>query len=77
MSRPTDAQIGLLWNILAWTIPREELQQAMKWIEKNGDKWEVSQEISRVKKLSDLLKLTKDEAFNSPIWNEYKLKMEE
>ena len=76
MSKPTEAQIGLLHHKLVWTVPQDELRPAIKWLEENGNKWEVSQEISRIKKLQDSWNLTKDEAFNSPIWDKYKSKME-
>lgn len=69
---PTDAQLSTLFRWIEWHMPPREASYAVKWLKIHATRKEVSDEMSRVKKLYDEHKLSKEECFNSSIWDGYK-----
>lgn len=69
---PTDAQITTLFRWIEWHMSSEEASYAVKWLKQHATRKEVSDEMSRIKKLYDGHKLCKDECFKSSVWEDYK-----
>ena len=68
---PTYAQIETLNRWLEWKVADSERIKALQWLKEHATRKEVSDEMSRVRKLYYEHKLTKDECFNSNIWENY------
>lgn len=68
---PTDAQLTTLFNWIEWHLPTKEASYAVKWLKQHATRKEVSDEMSRVRKLYYEHKLNKDECFNSSVWEGY------
>lgn len=69
--KPSDAQLGVVFNWLRWEMPTVEASDAVKWLEGHATKKEVSLEMNRLKKLKDSRKINHDSCFNSAIWEGY------
>lgn len=69
---PTDSQINALYRWLSWNLPTAQARSAVKYLRDNSTRREVSIEMSRIKALFDSHALTKDNAFESEIWDDYK-----
>lgn len=69
--KPSKAQISALYHMIQWKMPTAEAQDAVRWLEKNATKKQVSEELGRVRKLNIERSLTRDECFKSDVWKEY------
>lgn len=69
--KPTEAQIGVLFRWFTWQMPREKACAAMKYLQDNATRKEVSEEISRVHDLYHSRKLDEERCFETPIWKEF------
>lgn len=69
---PTQAQLATIYHLIRWKLPTAELAFAVKWLENNATRREVSYEMGRLRKLYIDHKLTKDNIFESEIWEGYK-----
>lgn len=65
---PTDAQINAVYRWLSWNLPMQEAREAANFLRDNSTRHDVSVEMSRLRKLFDARVLTKDNAFESEIW---------
>ena len=68
---PTETQIGALFNFIQWKLPRDEAVHAVKWLQENSTRRDVSYELKRVRELFTQRKLTKESCFESDIWEGY------
>jgi len=75
--KPSDAQMNMLWYWGKWNISNDRLRPALKWLEQNATKKEVSEEMSRVRELYKKHRLDKETFFDSPVWSDYKCSAEE
>lgn len=71
LDKPTEEQINALWRWFRWQMPRAEAQDALKWLQKNATRRQVSEEMDRVRRLFHARKLSREECFSSDIWAEY------
>ena len=76
-NKPTSNQLDLLYKWYQWRLPVDLARDAVKWLGEHSTKKAVSAEIARVHDLYYGFKLTKETCFDSPIWNNYKIKKEE
>ena len=77
---PTKSQINVLYGWFRWKMPTAEAKDALDWLEKNATRRQVSEEMSRVRKLYIANNLTREDCFSSPVWKDYfntKVKEEE
>lgn len=68
---PTYAQIQTLFRWIEWHMPNDEAVKATHWLKDHATRKEVSDEMSRIRKLYNEHSLTKDECFNSSVWEDY------
>lgn len=68
---PTYAQIETLGRWLEWKVADNDRRKALHWLKEHATRKEVSDEMTRVRKLYYEHNLTKDECFNSSIWEDY------
>lgn len=69
---PTDAQIGALYHLIRWKMPNAEAIKALDWLKENATRRDVSYELKRVRELYIGHKLTKEDCFDSEIWEGFK-----
>ena len=74
MGVPSRNQIECIYRWFSWNMPTAQAQDAVHWLRDNKDSKEVFIEVGRLKKLYDEHKLTKETAFESPIWSDYEKK---
>lgn len=74
MSAPTYSQINCIYRWFSWNMPTALAQDAVHWLKEHKTSAEVYHEVGRIKKLYDEHKLTKETAFDSPIWEDYEKK---
>ena len=66
--KPTEAQLGTLFRWFRWKMTSDKASKAMKWLENNATRKEVSDEMKRVHDLYHSNKLDEDKCFETPIW---------
>ena len=69
---PTQAQLAAVYHLIRWKLPTAEVTFAVDWLEQNATRREVSYELKRIRNLYINHKLTKDNIFESEIWEGYK-----
>lgn len=69
---PSYAQINCIYRWFSWRMTNEEAMDASHWLQKHATRKEVSEEMSRLKKLYDSHNLDRTTAFESDIWEGYK-----
>ena len=72
--KPTEAQIGLIFQWFRWEMPTAIASDAVNWLEKNSTKFDCIKEIGRLKDLKKAKKLDRQACFNSDIWANYPAK---
>ena len=65
---PTEAQLAAIRHLIKWKLPSAEIMRASDWLEKHATRREVSYEMGRLRNLYIDRKLTKDNVFESEIW---------
>lgn len=75
--KPTDSQINTLYSWYRWRLPIDLARDAVKWLQNNATKQDVSKEIARVHDLYHDFGLNEESCFESPIWKGYKIKEED
>ena len=70
-NRPTEAQIGTLFSWIRWEMPNAQASMAVKWLQNNATRREVSAEMARIKALKDKRALNAENCFEGAIWNNY------
>lgn len=66
---PTPRQIGAIGRLVQWVVPTNQvLVNALDYLELTATRREVSEELKRLRELYIDKKLTKDNMFDSPIW---------
>lgn len=68
--KPTYGQIQAIYRWLEWNMPTPEARRAVKWLENNANRGQVSKEMTRIKKLFDTRTLDMS-VFDGEIWKEY------
>ena len=71
LDKPTKAQIAALAHMMQWELTTSELHDAMKWLENNANRRQVSDELGRIKALKASHKLDRNACFNSTVWADY------
>lgn len=66
--KPTESQLGVLFRWFQWQMTSDKASKAMKWLENNATRKDVSDEISRVHDLYHSRKLDEERCFESDIW---------
>lgn len=74
---PSEAQIGVIFNWFRWNMPTPKAQDAVHWLKDTATRKEVSDEMTRLKKLYVSRKLNEKTAFESEIWEGYDMKGDE
>lgn len=69
---PTDMQLERLSYWLGRVLEWQKREPALLYLKAHATRKEVSDEMTRVKKLYDEYKLDEDTCFDSSIWTEYK-----
>ena len=69
--KPTYAQTNCIYRWFSWRMTNEEAKEASKWLGEHATRREVSDEMTRIKKLYDSHNLDRKTAFDSSIWEEY------
>lgn len=69
---PTDAQIGSIYHLIRWKMPNAEAIAALDWLKANTTRREVSYELKRIRELYMSHRLTRDNCFDSEIWEGFK-----
>lgn len=70
-NRPTEAQIGTLFSWIRWEMTNAQASMAVKWLQNNATRREVSAEMARIKALKDKRALNAENCFEGAIWNNY------
>lgn len=70
-NRPTEAQIGTLFSWIRWEMPNAQASMAVKWLQNNATRREVSAEMARIKALKDKRALNAENCFEGAIWKNY------
>ena len=65
---PTDAQLSAIYHLIRWKIPDAKAILALDWLRERATRREVSYEMKRLRELYISHKLTKDNCFDSEIW---------
>lgn len=71
---PTESQIGIIFNWFRWEMPMNKAQDAVRWLQDTATRKEVSDEMTRLKRLRNAHKLDEKACFDSEIWDGYDLK---
>lgn len=67
---PTEAQLSAIFNLTKWVLPRKLGKAATDWLKATSDRRQVSDELKRIKNLSDHRMLKdKEVVFASEIWD--------
>lgn len=69
---PTENQLNRVYHWLRWQMPDAEAIMACKHLVQTATRKEVSDEMGRLKNLHDRRALSKDNCFDSPIWEGFK-----
>lgn len=69
--KPTESQLNTLFHWIRWEMSSTEASEAIKWLEKNATRKQVSDEMNRIHDLKHANKLNRDECFKGEIWKEY------
>ena len=72
IDEPTYPQLQTIFYWFERHMSTREASHASKWLKKHATRKEVSDEMGRIKKLYDKHSLTKEECFNSSVWDGYK-----
>lgn len=65
---PTIAQLGAVGRLIQWQVTQAKEAEAIKFLEAHATRSEVSREIKRLRNLYIDHKLSKDNVFDSEIW---------
>jgi hypothetical protein len=70
---PTEKQISALANFMNYhaPVPTPKANAALKWLEKNATRRQVSDELQRVCRLDVARKLTAENMFDSAVWDSF------
>lgn len=71
--KPTEAQIGTLFQWLKWQMTDDQARKAVYWLADNANRREVSDEMGRLKELKDKRLLDRNKCFESDIWEGFEL----
>lgn len=69
--KPTEAQLNTLFHWIRWEMPSAEASEAIKWLEENTTRKQVSDEMNRIHDLKEARKLNREECFKGEIWSGY------
>ena len=72
--KPTDNQLNTLYHWIRWRMPTAKAMNAIRWLENNATRKEVSDEMARIRSLYSSNKLDEEECFSSNIWDDYPFK---
>ena len=72
--KPSEAQIGLIFQWFRWEMPSAIASNAVNWLEANATKVDCINEIKRLKELKKACKLNRRACFDSDIWAGYPAK---
>lgn len=72
--RPTMRQIGAYLNLVQWKVTSQQEKEMKKYLETHCTRGEMSTELGRVRDLFVDRKLTRDNVFDSSIWDGFLFK---
>lgn len=71
-NKPTDNQINALFHMTTWVLPRDLEKAAIKYIEENATRKEVSNELVRIRSLKIARRLQlKEDVFCGKVWKNF------
>lgn len=70
--KPTEAQLGVIYQWFRWEMPNAEASRACRWLEDNATRRDVSLEMNRLKILKNKRTLDRDNCFAGEIWEGYR-----
>lgn len=65
---PTPVQLGALGRLIHWELDADTVARAIKFLEENATRREVSTEMTRLRALYLGRQLSKETIFEAPIW---------
>lgn len=65
---PTPTQLGAFARLVHWVLPTKTIQDAVGFLEEHATRHDVSNELSRVRKLYMSDRLNGENVFDSVIW---------
>lgn len=68
---PTDAQLAALANLIKWQVPYKTVAMAIDYLSERATRQELSYELKRLRELYIDHKLTREECFNSELWEDF------
>lgn len=71
--KPTYSQLETIFRWFEWLMPRDEATGAVKWLEQHATRKDASEEIERMYPLFRARSLTREECFNSRLWDTYEV----
>ena len=69
--KPTEAQLNALFYWFKWEMSSQEVTDALKWLENNATRKQVSEEMNRIHDLKHSRKLNREECFKGDVWKDY------
>ena len=65
---PTENQLGTIYRIIRWDVPKDTAAAAIQWLAERATRQDVSEEMVRLKGLKEKRLLDTSTCFKSEIW---------